>query len=73
LQQYDQYEDKWEVIRVSHTIMSKEEEEEREEALAEVTDPLYLIGRVDADADGELEMEDHSVFGQTGYSIPTAT
>jgi len=52
--------------------MSKEEEEEREEALAEVTDPLYLIGRedVDADADGELEME---VFGQTGYSIPTAT
>ncbi|KAF8623205.1 hypothetical protein AX15_006443 [Amanita polypyramis BW_CC] len=69
--QYEQYEDKWEVIRVSHTTMSKDEEEEREEALAEVTDPLYLIGRVDADADGELEMEDHSVFGQNGYSIPT--
>ncbi|KAK2463597.1 hypothetical protein APHAL10511_004348 [Amanita phalloides] len=61
--QYEQYEDKWEVIRVSHTIMSKEEEEEREEALAEVTDPLYLLGRVDADADGELEMEEHGVFG----------
>ena len=50
--------------------MSKEEE--REEASAEVTNPLYLIGRVDADADGELEMEDHSVFRQNGYSIPPA-
>ncbi|KAF8637578.1 hypothetical protein AX17_002647 [Amanita inopinata Kibby_2008] len=70
--QYEQYEDKWEIIRVTHATMSKEEEEEREEALAEVTDPLYLIGRVDADAEGELEVEEHGVFAQNGYSIPGA-
>ncbi|PFH51857.1 hypothetical protein AMATHDRAFT_2756 [Amanita thiersii Skay4041] len=70
--QYEQYDDKWEIIRVTHTTMSKEEEEEREEALAEVTDPLYLIGRVDMDADGELETEDQGMFSQHGYSIPTA-
>lgn len=70
--QYEQYEDKWEVIRVSLATMSQEEEEEREEALAEVTDPLYLIERVDADADGELDMDDHGIAGQNGYSIPVA-
>lgn len=31
--------------------MSKEEEDEREEALAEVTDPMYLM----RDADGEVD------------------
>jgi len=34
--------------------MSAEEAEEREEALAEVMDPTYLMGR-DADAEGEAE------------------
>ncbi|KAF8967736.1 RNA polymerase II-associated protein [Flammula alnicola] len=52
---YDQYEDKWEIIRVLHAPMSKEEEDEREEALAEVVDPMYLLMRGDADADGELD------------------
>ena len=33
--------------------MSKEEEDEREEALAEVADPGFLLMRGDADADGE--------------------
>ncbi|KAK7056329.1 hypothetical protein VNI00_002882 [Paramarasmius palmivorus] len=55
-QVYDQYEDKWEIMRVTHAPMSKEEEDERDEALAEVNDPLYLM-RADADADGEGEVE----------------
>jgi RNA polymerase II-associated factor 1 len=33
--------------------MSKEEEEERQDLLAEVVDPMYMFLRVDADADGE--------------------
>ncbi|KAF9563912.1 RNA polymerase II-associated protein [Agrocybe pediades] len=52
---YDQYEDKWEVIRLLHAPMSKEEEEEREEALAEVADPMYMFMRADQDADGEVD------------------
>ncbi|KIK08908.1 hypothetical protein K443DRAFT_671960 [Laccaria amethystina LaAM-08-1] len=55
---YDQYEDKWEVIRLLHQPMSKEEEEEREEALAEVVDPMFLMARGDADAEGEVEMDE---------------
>ncbi|PPQ90767.1 hypothetical protein CVT25_010156 [Psilocybe cyanescens] len=51
---YDQYEDKWEVIKVLHAPMSKEEEDEREEALAEVLDPLFLL-RNEQDADGEVD------------------
>ena len=35
--------------------MSKEEEDERQEALAEVADPMYLFNR---DADGEVEIDD---------------
>jgi RNA polymerase II-associated factor 1 len=35
--------------------MSREEQDEREETLAEVNDPMYLMGRGDADADGELD------------------
>lgn len=35
--------------------MSKEEEDEREEALAEVADPMFLLMRGDADAEGELD------------------
>ena len=38
--------------------MSKEEEDEREEALAEVADPMYLMARGDADAEGDIEVED---------------
>jgi len=57
-QVYEQYEDKWEIIRVLHAPMSKDEEEEREEALAEVADPMFLMLRGDADADGDLEVDD---------------
>ncbi len=43
---------KWDVVKLTHTPMSKEEEQAREEALAEVTDPLFLLAR--ADANGEV-------------------
>jgi RNA polymerase II-associated factor 1 len=33
--------------------MSKEEEEEKQDLLAEVVDPMYMFLRADADADGE--------------------
>lgn len=46
------YLDKWELVKLRHTGMSGEEAEEREEMLAEVMDPTYLMGR-DADADGD--------------------
>jgi len=35
--------------------MSKEEEDEREEALAEVADPMFSLMRADADAEGEVD------------------
>ncbi|KAF8889308.1 RNA polymerase II-associated [Infundibulicybe gibba] len=66
---YEQYEDKWEIIRVSHATMSKEEEDEREEALAEVADPTYLLARGDADADGEIEVDDGGTSIGFGLSI----
>ena len=40
--------------------MSKEEEDEREEALAEVVDPMYLLNRADMDAEGEVETGEHA-------------
>lgn len=46
--------------------MSKEEEDEREEALAEVMDPMYLLNRADVDAEGEVETEDHSTSRPEG-------
>lgn len=41
-----------------HAPMSKEEEDERQDALAEVEDPMFLMQRGDADADGEIEIDD---------------
>jgi RNA polymerase II-associated factor 1 len=36
--------------------MSKEEEDEREDALAEVMDPMYMMrGEGEVDADGEVD------------------
>ena len=32
----------------------------REEALAEVVDPMYLLNRADMDAEGEVETEEHA-------------
>lgn len=55
LQNYEQYDDKWDIIRVKYAPISVDEEEERQEALAEVADPMYLFNR---DADGEIEVEE---------------
>ncbi|KAF9218506.1 RNA polymerase II-associated protein [Gyrodon lividus] len=51
------YVDKWQVVHISHVPMSKEELDEREELLAEVTDPAFLLNREDADADGEIDVD----------------
>ncbi|KAJ3745379.1 RNA polymerase II-associated protein [Lentinula detonsa] len=64
---YEQYEDKWDVIKVTHVPMSQEEEDEREEALAEVMDPLFLM-RGDVDADGEVEVDE----GLGGHTFPVS-
>ena len=55
------YGDKCFVVKVTHVPMSKEEEDEREDALAEVMDSMYLLGRGDIDAEGEVEGEDIGV------------
>ncbi|KAG6897823.1 hypothetical protein C0992_010627 [Termitomyces sp. T32_za158] len=65
---YEQYDDKWEVIRLKHSEMSKEEEDEREEALAEVVDPMFLMVRGDADADGDIEVEDGTMNGGLDFA-----
>ncbi|KZP21070.1 hypothetical protein FIBSPDRAFT_860978 [Athelia psychrophila] len=51
----EEYLDKWQIVNLSHAKMSGEEAEEREEVLAEVNDPAYILGGRDADADGEVE------------------
>ncbi|KAJ7117682.1 RNA polymerase II-associated [Mycena epipterygia] len=53
---YDAYNDKWEIIRMTHVEMGEEEEAERNELLAEVDNPRFL--REDVDADGDVELED---------------
>ncbi|KAI0716029.1 RNA polymerase II-associated [Cerioporus squamosus] len=55
---YESYGDKWDVVKLRHIPMSREEEQEREEALAEVVDPLFPLSRADADADAEGEVDD---------------
>ncbi|KAF5316414.1 hypothetical protein D9619_006301 [Psilocybe cf. subviscida] len=50
---YDEYEDKWEIIRLLHAPMTQEEDDERAEVLAEVVDPNYA--QQDVDAEGEVE------------------
>ncbi|KAJ7625520.1 RNA polymerase II-associated protein [Roridomyces roridus] len=53
---YDEYNDKWEIIRMTHVEMGEEEEAERNDLLAEVDNPRFL--REDVDADGDVEVED---------------
>jgi len=70
---YEAYVDKWDVVKVTHVPMSKEEEDEREEALAEVNDPMYLLNRADMDAEGEEveeEAEAERPNGDTGIIDP---
>ena len=56
------YSDKWDVINLSHAPLSREEAEEREEALAEVMDPMFLFSRAEAevegDTDGAIQVDD---------------
>ncbi|KAI8985739.1 RNA polymerase II-associated [Trametes punicea] len=63
---YESYGDKWDVIRLTHTPMSMEEAQEREEALAEVVDPQFPLSRGDADADAEGEV-DETAPGANGH------
>ncbi|RPD63949.1 Paf1-domain-containing protein, partial [Lentinus tigrinus ALCF2SS1-6] len=43
---------------LTHIPMSSGEEQEREEALSEVVDPLFLLSRADADTDAEGEVDE---------------
>ncbi|KAJ7491888.1 RNA polymerase II-associated protein [Mycena latifolia] len=61
---YDAYNDKWEIIRMTHVEMGEEEEAERNELLAEVDNPRFL--REDVDADGDVELEDVGMAGVNG-------
>ncbi|KAJ7091503.1 RNA polymerase II-associated protein [Mycena belliarum] len=61
---YDAYNDKWEIIRMTHVEMGEDEEAERNELLAEVDNPRFL--REDVDADGDVELEDVGVAGVNG-------
>ncbi|KAF8916190.1 RNA polymerase II-associated [Mucidula mucida] len=50
----EKYPDKWDVIQMQYCDMDAGEVEERDEALAEVIDPMYMMrGEADADADAE--------------------
>ncbi|KAJ7307080.1 RNA polymerase II-associated protein [Mycena albidolilacea] len=53
---YEGYNDKWEIIRMTHVEIGEEEEAERNELLAEVENPRFL--REDVDADGDVELDD---------------
>ncbi|KAF9269131.1 hypothetical protein L218DRAFT_421248 [Marasmius fiardii PR-910] len=79
------YEDKWEIVKVSHAPMSTEEEEERDEGLAEVVDPLFLMRAIaeaqgvdmegevqeqDADADGDVVDADGEVQDHDDFDVP---
>ncbi|KAI0832072.1 RNA polymerase II-associated [Trametes gibbosa] len=55
---YEAYGDKWDVVKLTHTPMSAEEAQEREDALSEVVDPLFPLARGDADADAEGEVDE---------------
>lgn len=48
--------------------MSHEEETEREEALAEVMDPMYLLNRGEADAEGEIDDAFQDVHAMNGHA-----
>jgi RNA polymerase II-associated factor 1 len=71
-QLYEQYDDKWEVIRMTHAPISGEEEAERQEYLAEVSDPDYLLKmRTDADAEGEIEVDDMTFMNSAAAPVET--
>ncbi|KAM5544262.1 hypothetical protein V8D89_001922 [Ganoderma adspersum] len=61
---YESYGDKWDVVKQGGRAG-------REEALAEVTDPLFPLARADADADADGEVDD-TAFGLNATSTETA-
>ncbi|KDQ13008.1 hypothetical protein BOTBODRAFT_175885 [Botryobasidium botryosum FD-172 SS1] len=60
------YTDKWDMINLEHAPFGPEEEEERNETLAEVLDPAFMYSRMDIDADGEAEDEIIGAGGEGG-------
>ncbi|KAI6101369.1 RNA polymerase II-associated [Pisolithus sp. B1] len=62
LNNQEAYADKWQLVHMSHVPMSKEELDEREELVAEVLDPMYPRGDVDADGEGDIDVD---AVGQT--------
>ena len=58
--------DKWDVINATHVGMNREEVAE---ALSEVKDPMYLLGRTELDAEGELVDETQMELMDTGIPI----
>ncbi|KIJ55625.1 hypothetical protein M422DRAFT_57956 [Sphaerobolus stellatus SS14] len=68
------YTDKWDVINLSHAPLSTEESEEREEAMAEVADPMFMF-RTEADGEGDADGEvDHTTTanGHTNHDAPSS-
>jgi len=61
-----QYTDKWDAINLTLVPFGPEEEGERSELMAEVTDPMY---RVDVDAEGEV---DDTIDPPVGQNAPPA-
>lgn len=68
VQTYEAYGDKWDVVKLTHTPMSAEEAQEREDALAEVVDPMFPLARGDADADAEGELDDAAAAAAHGLN-----
>ena len=58
--------DKWDVINATHVGMNREEVAE---ALSEVKDPMYLLGRAELDAEGEVVDETQMELMDTGIPI----
>jgi len=58
--------DKWDVINAAHVGMNKEEVAE---ALSEVKDPMYLLGRTELDAEGEVVDETQMELMDTSIPI----
>jgi RNA polymerase II-associated factor 1 len=68
LQIHEIYDQKWEVINITHGPMDPKEKMDRAEALAEVLDPdYYLLVR---DADGEPEDEADGMDNGSGSLGP---
>ncbi|EJD07681.1 uncharacterized protein FOMMEDRAFT_24985 [Fomitiporia mediterranea MF3/22] len=66
--QWNTYSDKWDAINLSLAPFTTEELEERDEVLAEVTDPMYMFARADGDADADGEVDDSHDLDAHGHT-----